>query len=162
MQERLARLGSSNSLAQKLLGTHPISRERLAAIQAVVAQYPVKDQPPSPAFAAMKAELSEARKGLEALSKARAAGAKKQWDQALTAVAEAQRLRPGEPSIWRVQAELLVAAGRPTEAITAALQVVDLAPDDPVSELLLGYCYDAAGDQANAQIARDRAKRLAQ
>ena len=54
------------------------------------------------------------------------------------------------------------AAGRPGDAVEAALQVVNLAPDDPISEMLLGYCYDAAGDQANAQIARDRAKRLAQ
>lgn len=162
MQERLARLSGNNSLTQKLLGTHPISRERLAAIQSVVAQYPAKDQLSSPEFLAMKTELSTAQKSLEALAKARDAGSKKQWETALSAVADAQRLRPGEPSIWRVHAELLVAAGRPQEAITAALKVVELAPDDPVSELLLGYCYDAAGDSANAQIARDRAKRLAQ
>lgn len=162
MQEKLARLGKGgNSIAQKILGTHPVSRERLAAIQAVVADYPSSDQPESADFQAMKAELSAARAALDLVTKARQDGAKTAWDRALTQLAKAHTLRPGEPSFWRLQAELLVAAGRPDEAIEAALQVVDLAPDDPISEMLLGYCYAAAGDQANAQIARERAQRLA-
>jgi Zn-dependent protease with chaperone function len=41
LKEKLAKLGSGgNSIAQKLLGTHPISRERLAAIKAEVSKYP--------------------------------------------------------------------------------------------------------------------------
>ena len=163
MQEKLARLGSGgNSIAQKILGTHPVSRERLAAIQSVVAGYPASDQPESRDFQRMKAELSATRSALDLVTKARQDGGKKAWESALSHLAKAHAQRPGEPSFWRLQAELLVAAGRSGDAVEAALQVVNLAPDDPISEMLLGYCYDAAGDQANAQIARDRAKRLAQ
>ena len=75
MQEKLARLGSGgNSIAQKILGTHPVSRERLAAIQSVVADYPASDQPESRDFQRMKAELSATRSALDLVTKARQDG----------------------------------------------------------------------------------------
>ena len=43
MQQKLAKLGAGgNSIAQKLLGTHPISPERLNAIKSEVSKYPTK------------------------------------------------------------------------------------------------------------------------
>jgi predicted Zn-dependent protease len=66
MQERLAKFGSGgNSVAQKFLGTHPISRERLAAIHTEVAKYPKQGQITSPAFARAKAEIQSLEGGLK-------------------------------------------------------------------------------------------------
>jgi beta-barrel assembly-enhancing protease len=162
MQEKLAELGGGgNSIAQKLLGTHPISRERLAAIRAVVAQYPDSGREDSPEFTKVKAELTNRKGALDQVGQARKLGGEGQFQQALDTLAGALETLPNEHSLWRLQAELLVAAKKPTEAVTAALKVRELNPSDPISELLLGYCYEAAGDLANANAARDRAKRLA-
>lgn len=162
MQEKLAELGGGgNSIAQKLLGTHPISRERLAAIRTVVAQYPDSGREDSPEFTKVKAELTNRKGALDQVGQARKLGGEGQFQQALDTLAKALETLPNEHSLWRLRAELLVAAKKPTEAVTAALKVRELNPSDPISELLLGYCYEAAGDLANANAARDRAKRLA-
>ena len=163
MQEKLATLGGSgNSIAQKLLGTHPISRERLAAIRSVVSQYPDSGRETSTQFSQVKAELATRQAALDQITKARQLGGDRQFNEALQALAPAIKALPSEHSVWRLQAELLVAAKRPREALDAALKVRELNPADPISELLLGYCYEANGDLANANAARDRARRLAQ
>ena len=162
MQEKLAELGGGgNSIAQKLLGTHPISRERLAAIRTVVANYPDAGREDSPDFAKARAEITAQQIALDQVAKARKLGGDGQFDKALTALNPALEALPKEHSLWRLKAELLVAAKRPNEAVKAALTVRSLNPADPISELLLGYCYEAAGDLGNASAARDRAKRLA-
>lgn len=162
MQEKLAELGGGgNSIAQKLLGTHPISRERLAAIRSVVAQYPDAGRENSDAFAEVKAEITAQKTALDQVTNARKLGGEGQFQQALDTLNPALKTLPDEHSLWRLRAELLVAAKQPQEAITAALRVRELNPSDPISELLLGYCYEASGDLANANAARDRARRLA-
>jgi predicted Zn-dependent protease len=161
VQEKLAKLGAGgNSVAQKLLGTHPISRERLAAIQTEVAKYPNTGRSMSADFSKAKAEIKALESGLELVTKARKQGREKMLSEALQSTKRALKILPNEHSVWRLQAELLVANQNPQEAVQSALRVRELNPSDPISELLLGYCYDAAGDQGNADAARYRAKRL--
>jgi predicted Zn-dependent protease len=163
MQEKLAKLGAGgNSVAQKLLGTHPISRERLAAIRTEVAKYPNQGQITSPEFTRAKAEIQSRESGLTLISDARKKGAEKEFGSALSLTSRALKILPNEHSAWRLHTELLVANQQPRKAIESALRVRELNPTDPISELLLGYCYDAAGDRANGDAARDRARRLAQ
>jgi predicted Zn-dependent protease len=163
MQEKLATLGAGgNSIAQKLLGTHPISRERLAQIRQVVAQYPPGGRATSPEFERARAEIEAAKPALDRVMKARELGGQEAFQDALDALEPALDALPNEHSLHRLRAELLVADGRAQDAIAAALRVRELNPSDPISELLLGYCYDAAGDAANAEAARNRARRLTQ
>jgi len=99
---------------------------------------------------------------LDQVTEARTLGGQKAFQDALDALEPAISSLPNEHSLHRLKAELLVADGRPREAIASALRVRELNPSDPISELLLGYCYDAAGDKANAEAARNRARRLTQ
>ena len=162
MQEKLAKLGSGgNSVAQKLLGTHPISRERLAAIQAEVGKYPVTGQSTSNDFRKAQAEIKILETGLKLVTDARKAGSKKQFTQALKLAERALKILPNEHSVWRLQAELLVANEEPRKAIQSALKVRELNPKDPIGELLLSYCYTAAGDTISAERAKERARSLA-
>ncbi len=162
MQEKLAELGGGgNSVAQKLLGTHPISRERLSAIREVVARYPDQGRETSDDFTKAQAEIRAALPNLKQVANVRKLGGERKFAEALTALGPVLNALPNEHSLWRLNAELLVAHGKPDSALASALKVRELNPSDPISELLLGYCYDAAGDTANAQAARERAKRLA-
>ena len=161
MQEKLAKLGSGgNSVAQKLLGTHPISRERLSAIKSEVAKYPKTGRSMSANFSKAKAEIKALESGLDLVTKARKEGREQRLSEALQSTRRALKILPNEHSVWRLQAELLVANQKPLEAVQSALHVRELNPSDPISELLLGYCYDAARNQENADAARNRAKRL--
>lgn len=161
MQEKLAKLGSGgNSVAQKLLGTHPISRERLTAIRAEVAKYPNEGQVTSPEFTRAKAKIQSLAGGLTLISNARKKGAEKNFRPALLLTTRALKILPNEHSVWRLNAELLVASQEPQKAVESALRVRELNPSDPISELLLSYCYEASGDSIRAAFARERAKAL--
>ena len=162
MQEKLAKLGSGgNSVAQKLLGTHPISRERLSAIQSEVGKYPLMGQSTSDDFRKAQAEIKTLETGLQLVTDARKAGSEKQFTQALKLVGRALKILPNEHSVWRLQAELLVANKEPRKAIQSAFKVRELNPKDPISELLLSYCYTTAGDTISAERAKERARSLA-
>ena len=162
MQEKLAQLGSGgNSVAQKLLGTHPISRERLSAIKSEVGKYPATGQSTSDEFRKAQAEIKTLETGLQLVNDARKAGSEKQFAKALTLTERALKILPNEHSVWRLQAELFVANKESRKAIQSALKVRELNPTDPISELLLSYCYSAAGDIINADRAKERARMLA-
>jgi predicted Zn-dependent protease len=162
MQEKLAKLGSGgNSVAQKLLGTHPISRERLSAIKSEVGKYPATGQSTSDEFRKAQAEIKTLETGLQLVTDARKAGSEKQFAKALTLTERALKILPNEHSVWRLQAELFVANKESRKAIQSALKVRELNPTDPISELLLSYCYSAAGDIINADRAKERARMLA-
>lgn len=162
MQEKLVKLGTGrNSIAQKLLGTHPISRERLTAIKSEVSKYPTKGQITSPEFKQAKHEIKQHQTGLKLVSEARKAGADGNFSLALKHARRALESSPNEHSIWRLHAELLVASKQPNKAIQSALKARALNPADPVSELLLSYCYAAAGDRIQATMAKERARSLA-
>jgi len=162
MQEKLAKLGAGgNSIAQKLLSTHPISRERLTAIRSEVSMHPPKGQTTSPEFKQVKDEIKKHEAGLKLVSVARKAGADGNFALALEYARRALESSPNEHSIWRLHAELLVASKQANKAIRSALKVRSLNPTDPVSELLLSYCYAAAGDRIQATMAKERARSLA-
>ena len=162
MQRKLAKLGAGgNSIAQKLLGTHPISRERLTAIKSEVSKYPAKGQITSPGFRQAKIEIKTHETGLKLVSEARKAGADGNFSLALKSTERALKSLPNEHSIWRLDAELLVASRQASKAILSALKSRSLNPADPVSELLLSYCYAAAGDRIQAEAAKERARSLA-
>ncbi len=162
MQQKLAKLGAGgNSIAQKLLGTHPISRERLTAIKAEVSKYPGKGQITSPEFKQAKNEIKTHEAGLKLVSEARKVGADGNFSLALKLTGRALKSLPNEHSIWRLDAELLVASRQASKAIQSALKSRSLNPADPVSELLLSYCYAAAGDRIQAEAAKERARSLA-
>ena len=162
MQQKLAKFGAGgNSVAQKLLGTHPISRERLNAIKSEVSKYPAKGQITSPEFKRAKDEIKTRESGLKLISKARKAGAAGNHSLALKLTRRALESLPNEHSIWRLHAELLVASKQARKAIQSALKARSLNPADPISELLLSYCYAAAGDRIQAEAAKERARSLA-
>ena len=161
MQEKLAKLGAGgNSVAQKLLGTHPISRERLAAIKSEVNRFAATGQSMSRKFVDAQTEIKTLESGLKLVNEARKAGANEQFPEALQLIRRALKILPNEHSVWRLQAELLVANQEPNQAVQSALKVRELNPKDPISELLLGYCYAAAGDTLNAERAKQRARSL--
>ncbi len=161
IQNKLAAMGElGNSLSQKLLGTHPISRERTSAIQNVVARYPPGGRQTSAEFEEVKAEIRSKLYALNAIQSARKAGNNKDFKSALMLVNKAITAINNEHSFWRAKAELLVATGQPREAVQAAIKARNLNPSDPISELLISYCYDALGDIRNANVARNRARRL--
>jgi predicted Zn-dependent protease len=161
MQEKLAKLGSGgNSIAQKLLGTHPISRERLAAIKAEVSKYPATGQSASSDFFTAQSEIKARGPGLKLVAEARRAITDRQFSIALQLTERALKSLPNEHSVWRLQAELLVTNKKPRKAIQSALKVRELNPKDPISELLLSYCYSAAGDIINSSRAKQRAQSL--
>ena len=161
MQQKLAKLGAGgNSIAQKLLGTHPISRERLNAIKSEVSKYPTKGQITSPEFKKAKYEIKTHEAGLKLIAEARKASADGNFALALKLTGRALESFPKEHSVWRLQAELLVASKQARKAIQSALKVRSLNPTDPVSELLLSYCYAASGDKIRAKAAKERARSL--
>ncbi len=161
MQEKLAKLGAGgNSVAQKLLGTHPISRERLAAIKSEVIRFAATGQSMSRKFVDAQTEIKTLESGLKLVNEAKKAGANEQFPEALQLIRSALKILPNEHSVWRLQAELLVANQEPNQAVQSALKVRELNPKDPISELLLGYCYAAAGDTLNAERAKQRARSL--
>ena len=161
MQEKLAKLGSGgNSIAQKLLGTHAISRERLAAIKAEVSKYPATGQSASSDFFTAQSEIKARGPGLKLVAEARRAITDRQFSIALQLTERALKSLPNEHSVWRLQAELLVTNKKPRKAIQSALKVRELNPKDPISELLLSYCYSAAGDIINSSRAKQRAQSL--
>ncbi|MBU26282.1 MAG: hypothetical protein CMD99_09685 [Gammaproteobacteria bacterium] len=161
MQQKLAKLSAGgNSVAQKLLGTHPISRERLNAIKLEVSKYPNKGQITSPEFEQVKNEIKTRETELKLVSEARGAGTDRNFSLALKLTKRALKNLPDEHSIWRLHAELLVASKQANKAIQSALKARSLNPTDPVSELLLSYCYSAAGDRIQAERAKKRARSL--
>ena len=161
MQEKLAKLGSSgNSIAQKLLGTHPISSERMRLVRAEVVKYSNLAQTENADLGKAKNEINRAKTSLDSITEARIFGAKKQFSEAIRLVNQALATLSGEPSFLRLKAELLVANQKPMQAIGTAKKAIKIDPSNPINELLLGYCYDSAGELANASAARNRAKKL--
>lgn len=161
MQEKLAKLDTSgNTIAQKLLGTHPISRERLKLIRTEAAKYPGPTQAPKTGLDRAKKEINSSKKSLDLVTKAREFGAEKKFSKAIRFVNRALLTITSEPSLWRLKAELLVANRKPMQAIETAKKVIELDPLNPMNELLLEYCYDSAGQYANADAARNRARLL--
>ena len=163
MQEKLAKLGAGgNSLTQKILGTHPISRERLQAIRNIVKRHPnlSYDRVENTEFTKVKAEIEASAHILKMIAEARNQSSKKDFRKALKILEKAIKASPFEHSFWRLKAEILVADRKPTQAVIAALKVRKLNPLDPISELLLAYCYQASGDKKNARIAKARAQQL--
>jgi predicted Zn-dependent protease len=163
MQEKLAKLGAGgNSLTQKILGTHPISRERLQAIRNIVKRHPnlSYDRVENTEFTKVKAEIEASAHILKMIAEARNQSSKKDFREALKILEKAIKASPFEHSFWRLKAEILVADRKPNQAVIAALKVRKLNPLDPISELLLAYCYQASGDKKNARIAKARAQQL--
>lgn len=161
MQEKLALMQSGrDSFAQKLWGTHPVSAERIEATIDVVSRYPLEGRENSLEFKAAKTEIQDKFKALKTIQKAREAYGRGELNSALNFVNRAIQLLKNEHSFWHLNAELLVANGKPVQAIQAALKVKKLNPSDPISELLLSYCYTAAGQLSNANAARERASTL--
>ena len=161
MREKLARLGArGNSVAQKLLGTHPISRERLAVIKSEVNRFAATGQSMSRKFVDAQTEIKTLESGLKLVTEARTAGTNDQFPKALQLIVRALKILPNAHSIWRLQAVLLVANQEPNQAVQSALKVRELNPKDPISELLLSYCYAASGDTLNATRAKKRARSL--
>ena len=84
MQKKLARLGAGgNSVTQKLLKTHPISRERLAPIKSEVNRFAATGQSMSREFVDAQTEIKTPESGLKLLTEPRKAGAHEQFPKAL-------------------------------------------------------------------------------
>ena len=161
MKEKLARLhAGGTSITQKLLGTHPISRERLTAIKSEVNRFAATGQTMRREFVNAQTEIKTLESGSKLVNKARKAAVNEQFPKALERVRRALNILPNEHSVWRLQAELLGSNKEPKQAIPSALQIRELNPKDPISEVLLGYCYAAAGATLDTEQAKKRARSL--
>ena len=86
---------------------------------------------------------------------------RKNWDRLhCRSPTRALKILPNEHSAWRLHAELLVANQQPRKAIESALRVRELNSSDPISELLLGYCYEASGDNIRRNPRHERERKL--
>ena len=111
-------------------------------------------------FVDAQTEIKTLESGLKLVTEARKAYANEQFPKVLRLIGRALKILPNEHSIWRLQAELLVANQKPNQAIQSALKARELNQKDHISALLLSYCYAAAGDTLNVKRAKESARSL--
>lgn len=93
---------------------------------------------------------------LQGMSEERAGNTAK----ALEAYEKAVKLDPQAVQIYRDIAELRMRSGQPDQALSAALKVKDLAPNDPMSFIFLGNVYVAQGELSKASDAYAQALKV--
>ena len=77
-------------------------------------------------------------------------------DGAEAAVSKAAAIEPGRPAVQRSTGRLLLARGRPQEAINAAMAAAQAAPADPENAQFLAACYNALQQDEPALALLDR------
>lgn len=163
--------------------THPLSRERVAALTEVYTKDPSWDRPVDPdleaRFQRVRAKLlgfvnpqralrefphhDESLKARYARAYAYHQGVRP--DASLAEVEALDRAYPDDPYILEMKGQFLLENGRPEEAIPALRRATQLAPDQPLIATTFGHAliateqrenYDEAKGLLKAAVGRDR------
>ncbi|MGB7405018.1 MAG: M48 family metalloprotease [Pacificimonas sp.] len=154
--------------------THPLSSNRIAALEQLYRQSPYWDTPTDPGLEAgfqriqgklfgyvehpdrtlrefPASDISEKARVARAYAYPKAAFPEK-------AAAEADALlaaEPDDPFILELKGQILMESGRPDEAIVPLERAVALAPDQPLISTILGHALLATEDEENVDRAAD-------
>ena len=153
--------------------THPLSGERIAALEETYQKSPAWDRPPDPEierrFQRIKAKLigfvSEPARTLQLYPEtdtsepgryARAyAWHKSAYPDKAAAEADALlKAAPNDPYFLELKGQILLESGRVKDAIPPLRQAVKLAPDQPLIAALLGHALISTEDKADAEEAK--------
>ncbi len=147
--------------------THPLSQERVQALQELYQKDPAWSRPPDATLAArfdrIKAKLhgyidpkEAARKYPETdqsvpghYARAYAYHRGAYPDKALAEADALLRTAPSDPYFLELKGQILLESGRPKEAIPVLRQAVGRAPDQPMIAVMLGHALIASEDPAH-------------
>jgi predicted Zn-dependent protease len=153
--------------------THPLSGERITALEELYRKSPAWDKPSDPAiekrFQRIKAKLigfvSEPARTFQLYPEtdsseparyARAYAWHKSAypDKAAAEVDALLRVAPNDPYYLELKGQILLESGKVTEALPPLRQAVKLAPDQPLIAALLGHALISTEDKADAEEAK--------
>lgn len=157
--------------------THPLSRDRLAALEQMVAASPFRDKPDTKqeleAYDMLRAKLRGFIDAPEVTLRryppsdtsvsaryARAVAYFKGSDLK-TALAQIDSLiaeRPTYAFFWELKGQILVESSKPTEGVPAYRKAVELAPDEPLLQASLGAALVATENAALMEEAKKHLK----
>ncbi|HTM79569.1 M48 family metalloprotease [Asticcacaulis sp.] len=156
----------SNAERYEFFRTHPLSRERIQALQGVAQRQPhygVVDSPETVAeFDIVKAKLAGFLDSpLKTFQKypesdtsyparyARVIATYKMgnWDQAIVLLDKLIEEQPNNPYLWELKGQIYFETGRAALAVPAHQKSVDLMPQAPLLQLNLGQTLIAVGDK---------------
>ena len=156
----------SHAEQYKFFQTHPLSRERIEALDAFVKKQPHYNTPDDPKvieqFSIIKAKLigfmanpiktyqlypdsdtSYAARYARAIATYKSG----QWDDALAKVDDLIKEQPDNPYLWELKGQIYFETGRPKLAKPAHEKSVALMPDAALLQLNLGQTLIAIGDK---------------
>jgi predicted Zn-dependent protease len=153
--------------------THPLSGDRIQALEQVYRSVPSWDTPPDPKleerFQRVKAKLAgfaddpkrtltkypDTDKTVPARYARAYAWHKSAYpDRANAEVDSLLRDKPQDPYFLELKGQILLESGKPREALGALRQAITLAPNQPLISALFGHALIATEDQANFQEAK--------
>lgn len=148
--------------------THPLTGERITALEYLYRKDPAWDTPPDPAleerFQRIKAKLAgfvddpsqtlvkypESDKGIPARYARAYAWHKSAYpDRANTAVDSLLNDKPRDPFFLELKGQILLESGKPEEALESLRQAVALAPNEPLIASIFGHALIATEDEDN-------------
>ena len=156
--------------------THPLSQERIQALEEIYQKDPAWNHPTDPAiearFQRVKAKLlgyidpqMAARKYPETdqtvpahYARAYAYHQGAYPDKALSEADTLLKIAPQDPFFLELKGQILLESGRPKEAIPILRQSVQYAPDQPMIAVMLGHALIATEDDKNFAEAKQTLK----
>jgi predicted Zn-dependent protease len=156
--------------------THPLSQERVQALQEIYQKDPAWSRPSDPAlearFERVKAKLQgyidpqvAARKYPETdqtvpghYARAYAYHLGAYPDKALAEADALLKTAPEDPFFLELKGQILLESGRPKEAIPVLREAVKQAPDQPMISVMLGHALIASEDSRNFAEAKQMLK----
>jgi predicted Zn-dependent protease len=153
--------------------THPLSGERIAALESVYKAAPSWGKPTDTKlegrFQRVKAKLAgfvedpkttlirypESNKTVPARYARAYAWHKSAYPEKANAEVDALLMaEPNDPYFLELKGQILLESGKPKEALASLRQAVSAAPDQPLISALLGHALIATEDQANFEEAK--------
>ncbi len=158
--------------------SHPLSRDRIAALQGLVEASPYRDRPDTPReiadYALMRAKLrgfiekpevvlrryphsdrSQPARYARAAAYFRAADLEHALPEIDSLIAE----RPEYAYFWELKGQILVESSKPKEGVPAYRKAVELAPNEPLILASLGAALLATEDASMVEEAKKHLKR---
>ena len=153
--------------------THPLSGERISALEDVYKSHPSWDAAADPAleerFQRVKAKLAgfvsdpkltlarypEGDKSIPARYARAYAWHKSAYPEKASAEVDALLARnPNDPYFLELKGQILLESGKPKEALQSLRRALELAPDQPLISSILGHALIATEDQKNFEEAK--------
>ncbi len=157
--------------------SHPLSRDRIAALEAMVAASPFRNKSDSKAdietYAMLRAKLrgfidspevtlrhypesdkSQPARYARAVAYFKGADLETALAQINSLIAE----RPTYPFFWELKGQILVESAKPTEGVPAYRKAVELAPEEPLLQASLGAALVATEDPKMMEEAKGHLK----